>query len=496
MSSTIILICVLLYSVLLFAVTWWTSRGANNESYYVGNRSSKWYLVAYGMIGASLSGVTFISVPGAVGTSQFGYLQVVLGYMIGYFVIAYVLLPLYYRLNLTSIYSYLQQRFGNSSYKTGAFFFIISRVVGAAFRMYIVVNALQVFVFDEIGVPFYVTVIVFIILILLYTYQGGVKTIVYTDTLQTTFMLLSVVLSIIFIMQEMNLDISGVYHKIVDSSYSQTFFGDWQAKSFFPKQFFGGMFIAIAMTGLDQEMMQKNISCKTLGDAQKNVLTFSGIILIVNIMFLVLGALLYIYASETSVPLLLDAKGKIVSDNVFPNIALHHFGTVSAIFFIIGLISAAYPSADGALTALTSVFCLDFLGLKDDATKSEQEKTKIRQRVHIAFAGILFLVIVVFKVVNNDAVINNLFTWATYTYGPLLGLYSFGLFTKKAVKDKLVPLVCIISPVICIFLNEYSKELFNGYKFGFEMIILNGLITFIGLWVISLKREVAADVRI
>lgn len=487
MSSTVILICVLAYSLLLFAVTWWTSRGANNESYYVGNRSSKWYLVAYGMIGASLSGVTFISVPGAVGTTQFGYLQVVLGYMVGYAVIAYVLLPLYYRLNLTSIYSYLQQRFGETSYKTGAFFFIISRVVGAAFRMYIVVNVLQLFVFDAMGVPFFVTVIVFIILILLYTYQGGVKTIVYTDTLQTTFMLLSVVLSIVFIMQEMHLSLGDVYHKVAASQYSQTFFTDWHLKSFFPKQFFGGMFIAISMTGLDQEMMQKNISCKTLKDAQKNVLTFSGILLIVNIMFLVLGALLYIYANETSIPLLSDAHGKIISDSVFPNIALHYFGTVSAIFFIIGLISAAYPSADGALTALTSVFCLDFLGLKTNTEKTEQEKTKIRQRVHVAFAGILFLVIVVFKLVNNDAVVTNLFTWAGYTYGPLLGLYAFGLFTRKQVHDRLVPLICILSPVICVFMNEYSQMLFNGYKFGFEMIILNGFFTFTGLWLI--KKE-------
>jgi Na+/proline symporter len=485
MSANFILIAVILYSVLLFAITWYTGRNANNESYYVGNRSSKWYLVAYGMIGASLSGVTFISVPGAVGIAQFGYLQVVLGYLIGYIVIAYVLLPLYYRLNLTSIYSYLKQRFGNSSYKTGAFFFILSRTVGAAFRMYIVVNVLQEFVFNDMHVPFYVTVAVFIALILLYTYQGGVKTIIYTDTLQTTFMLLSVVLSIIFIMKEMNLNVSEVFTKISDSEYSQIFFGEWKLKSFFPKQFFGGMFIAIAMTGLDQEMMQKNISCKTLGDAQKNVLTFSSVMLIVNILFLALGALLYIYANETNIHLLTDANGKIISDNVFPNIALHNFGTVSAIFFIIGLISAAYPSADGALTALTSVFCLDFLGLKDDTTKTEKEKTTIRQRVHISFALVLFFVIIIFKLVNNDAVINNLFTWATYTYGPLLGLYSFGLFTKNQVKDKFVPLVCILSPIICILLNEFSTQLFNGYKFGFEMLILNGTITYLGLLLIA-----------
>lgn len=493
MTSTIILICVIAYSILLFGVTWLTSRGANNESYYVGNRSSKWYLVAYGMIGASLSGVTFISVPGTVGrldsaNGQFSYFQVILGYLVGYAVIAYILLPLYYRLNLTSIYSYLKQRFGHYSYRTGAFFFILSRTVGAAFRVYVVVNVLQTFVFDKLGVPFYATVAVFLALILLYTYQGGVKTIVYTDTLQTTFMLLSVILSVIFIMKQMNLNITGVYEKISHSSYTQIIFTDWKLKSFFPKQFFGGMFIAVAMTGLDQEMMQKNISCKNVGEAQKNVLTFTFILLLVNILFLVLGALLYIYAAEQSVPLLMDANMKIVSDNVFPNIALHSLGTLSAVFFIIGLISAAYPSADGALTALTSVFCIDFLGLKDNETKSEDEKKKIRYMVHFSFAGILLLVIVVFKLINDDAVINNLFTWAGYTYGPLLGLYSFGLFTEKQVRDKWVPLICILSPIVCILLNNYSQILFNGYKFGFEMIILNGLFTFIGLMLIS-KRE-------
>lgn len=488
MSSILILTCVAAYSIMLFGVTWYTSRGANNESFYVGNRSSKWYLVAYGMIGASLSGVTFISVPGSVGTVQFGYLQVILGYLLGYMVIAYVLLPLYYRLNLTSIYSYLQQRFGNYSYKTGAFFFILSRVIGAAFRLYIVVNVLQVFVFDDMHVPFFVTVAVFIALILLYTYQGGVKTIVYTDTLQTTFMLLSVILSIAFIASQLDFSIGDMYNRVVDSDYSKIFFGEWQAKSFFPKQFFGGMFIAIAMTGLDQEMMQKNISCKTLGDAQKNVVTFTFVLLIVNILFLVLGALLYIYAGEMNIALP-AANGKIISDNVFPSIALNYLGVFSALFFIIGLISAAYPSADGALTALTSVFCLDFLGLKENDQKTEKEKTRIRHTVHVSFAILLLLVIVIFKLINNDAVINNLFTVAGYTYGPLLGLYSFGLFTKKPVKDRFVPLICVLSPAICYVLNEYSQEWFGGYKFGFELLIVNGLITFIGLWGLSYKTK-------
>jgi Na+/proline symporter len=490
MSSTLILTCVIVYSILLFAVTWFTSRGATNESFFVGNRSSKWYLVAYGMIGASLSGVTFISVPGAVGSAQFGYLQLVLGYMIGYLVIAYVLLPLYYRLNLTSIYSYLQQRFGNYSYKTGAFFFILSRTIGAAFRLYIVVNVLQVFVFDALGVPFYATVAIFIALIMLYTYQGGVKTIVYTDTLQTTFMLLSLVLSVIFISKQLNLNVSEAYHKIVNSQYSQVIFSDWKLKSFFPKQFFGGMFIAIAMTGLDQEMMQKNISCKTLGDAQKNVLTFSFVLLIVNILFLVLGALMYIYVNESPAALLFHNSSKIISDNVFPTIALNYLGTFSAVFFIIGLISAAYPSADGALTALTSVFCIDFLGLKENEIKSEQEKIKIRYRVHFTFAFILLLVIVIFKLINDDAVINGLFTVAGYTYGPLLGLYSFGLFTKKMLTDRLVPFVCVLSPIMCYILNRFSQAWFGGYVFGNELIIVNGSITFIGLLMISKKETI------
>jgi len=489
MSSNLILICVISYSILLFAVTWYTSRGANNESFFVGNRSSKWYLVAYGMIGASLSGVTFISVPGTVGIAQFGYFQVVMGYLLGYFVIALVLLPLYYRLNLTSIYTYLQQRFGNYSYKIGALFFIFSRTIGAAFRLYIVVNVLQTFVFDELGVPFFVTVAVFIALILLYTYQGGVKTIVYTDTLQTTFMLLSVILSVVFIMNQLNLNVGDLLDKISNSAYSQVVFSDWRLKTFFPKQFFGGMFIAIAMTGLDQEMMQKNISCKNVGEAKKNVLTFSFVLLCVNLLFLILGALLYIYVNEAGIPLMTNENGKIISDNVFPTIALNYLGPLSAIFFIIGLISAAYPSADGALTALTSVFCIDFLGLKERQHKTEAEKTKIRYAVHVGFAFLLLSVILIFKLINNDAVINNLFTWAGYTYGPLLGLYSFGMLTKRKVRDNWVPIICILSPIICYLFNIYSEQLLNGYQFGFEILIVNGAVTFLGLAIISLPLK-------
>jgi SSS family transporter len=493
MSSTLILICVIAYSLLLFGVVWLTSRKANNESFFVGNRSSRWYVVAYGMIGASLSGVTFISVPGAVYASQLSYFQVILGYFLGYFVIAFVLLPLYYRLNLTSIYSYLGDRFGKYSYKTGSFFFILSRVVGASARLYIVINVLQLFVFDSLGIPFFATVIVFIALILLYTYQGGVKTIVWTDTLQTTFMLLSVILSIVFICSELNFSLSDMMHNAFNGKYSAMFFTEgnlWKSKLFFPKQFFGGMFIAIAMTGLDQEMMQKNISCKNIGEAKKNMITFSFIIVFVTLLFLILGTLLYSYFEASSIGIPSNKKG-IITDTVFPTIALHGLGIVSGIFFIIGLISAAYPSADGALTALTSVFCIDFLGMKNENNlSSDKEKTRLRYKVHIGFAVLLFLVILLFKAINDDSVINNILTLAGYTYGPLLGLYSFGLFTKRSVNDTFVPIVCVASPVISYILNLHSEQWLGGYKFGYEMIILNGMLTYVGLFAIS-KRRIA-----
>ncbi|TND00369.1 MAG: Na+/proline symporter [Bacteroidetes bacterium] len=398
MSSGLILTCVAVYTIALFFVTWLTSRGATNETYFVGNRSSRWYLVAYGMIGASLSGVTFMSVPGEVDAKQFSYFQMVLGYLVGYMVIAFVLLPLYYKHNLTSIYAYLQKRFGNSSYRTGAFFFIVSRTIGAAFRMYIVVNVLQVFVFSQWGVPFWVTTLLFVVLILIYTYEGGVKTIVWTDTLQTTFMLLSLVLSVILIAGEFDFNFSEMFTAVTNDERSTIFLGDWQHPRFFPKAFFGGMFIAIAMTGLDQEMMQKNISCRSLKEAQKNMVTFSIVLVVVNMLFLFLGVMLWQYANQHGIAV---AK----SDDLFPTVALHHLGTVSAVFFVIGLISAAYPSADGALTALTASFCIDFLGFSSpDNKRTDAAKKRIRHIVHIGFATLLLLVIVIFKIINNATV--------------------------------------------------------------------------------------------
>lgn len=479
MSSTLILTCVLAYSALLFVVVWLTSRKADNDSYFIGNRSSPWYVVAYGMIGASLSGVTFMSVPGWVGATQFSYLIVVFGYLAGYTVIATVLLPLYYRMNLTSIYSYLESRFGSSSYKTGAFYFILSRTIGAAFRLYIVVNVLQTFVFDAWGVPFWLTVAVFILLILLYTYEGGVRTIVWTDTLQTTFMLGSLVLTIILIARQLDLSFDQVWEQVFSGPYSEMVVSDWKAKNHFLKHFFGGMFIAIAMTGLDQEMMQKNISVRTLKGAQLNMFSFSVVLVFINLLFLSLGVLLYTYSAShgTAIPLR-------TSDDLFPVIALEQLGVFSAVFFIIGLISAAYPSADGALTALTASFCLDILGIKKRGWTEERQK-KMRYTVHIGFAVLLLLVIVIFRMINDDAVISKLFTVASYTYGPLLGLYAFGLFSRRAVTDKLVPVVCLIGPLLCYILNENSVNWMSGYKFGFELLIVNGLITFIALTFIS-----------
>jgi solute:Na+ symporter, SSS family len=481
MKPLLILVIFIAYTVLLFTVTWITARKANNQSFYIGNRISPWFVVAYGMIGASLSGVTFMSVPGWVKETQFSYMVVVFGYLFGYFVIALVLLPLYYRLKLTSIYSYLEKRFGYWSYKTGAGFFILSRVLGASLRMFLVINVLQLFVFDAWSVPFWVNVLIFITLIILYTLKGGIRTIVWTDTLQTTFMLLAVVLSVIYISKEMNTSVFKLAATLTDSSFSKMFMTDWHNERFFVKQFLSGMFITISMTGLDQEMMQKNLSCRNLKEAQKNMFTFSGILVFVNFLFLVLGAFLLIYAQSKSISVAL-------TDDLFPTVAFNYLTPVAGVVFLIGLISAAFPSADGALTSLTTSVSIDFLGLEKRAAMTEAAKTKSRYVVHISIALIFFVSILIFRSLNDRAIIDKLFTIAGYTYGPLLGLYSFGLFTKRQVKDRITPIIAILSPVICYFLSLYSVELFNGYKFGFELLLLNGLLTFIGLWIFSYKK--------
>ena len=487
MSPTFIFLCFLGYTLMIFAVTWVTSRKATNKTFFLGNKASPWYVVAYGMIGASLSGVTFMSVPGWVGTTQFTYLLVVLGYLVGYVVIATVLLPLYYKLNLTSIYSYLEQRFGFWSYKTGAFFFILSRTIGASFRMFLVVNVLQIFIFDAWGIPFGVSVGIFVLLIILYTLKGGIRTIVWTDTLQTTFMLAALVLTVWVIGKELNLGFSGLIEKVSASSYTKVFEMDWHSPRFYVKNFLSGIFITIVMTGLDQEMMQKNLSCRSLKEAQKNMFTFSFILVFVNMLFLFLGAILYLYAQSKNIEL----PGR--SDDLFPVLALRYLGPFASLVFMIGLISAAYPSADGALTSLTTSFSIDFLSLEKRQDLSPKQSIRIRQTVHIAFALLLLLVIILFRSLNDRAVIDKLFTIAGYTYGPLLGLYSFGLFSRRKVKDKLVPLVAVLSPVICFVFSEYSEQLLNGYKLGFEVLILNGLLTYAGLFLLSSPGQAAVQ---
>ncbi len=482
MTPTLIFISFLAYTVLLFAVTWITTRKANNESFFIGNKASPWFVVAYGMIGASLSGVTFMSVPGWVGATQFSYLLVVAGYLIGYTVIATVLMPMYYRLNLTSIYSYLEQRFGFWSYKTGAFFFLLSRTIGASFRMFLVVNVLQVFVFDAWHIPFIVTVSIFIALIILYTLKGGIKTIIWTDTLQTTFMLLAVGLSIYLISKDLQFDFKHLISTVWNSDYSNIVVTDWHSKQFYLKQILSGAFIAIVMTGLDQEMMQKNLSCRNIGEAQKNMFSFSIVLVFVNLMFLFLGAVLYIFSTKHGIEL------PTRTDDLFPMIAIKYLGPLAGLVFIVGLISAAYPSADGALTSLTTSFTIDFLGLNKRKDLDEEQKKRMRYKVHLSFAFLLLLVIVLFRAINDRAVIDKLFTVAGYTYGPLLGLYAFGLFTRYKVKDKLVPYIAISSPIFCYLLSDFSVQLLGGYKFGFELLIINGLYTFFGLWILRVRK--------
>ena len=478
MTPQLIFISFLAYTVLLFLVSGLTSRRATNQTFFIGNRQSPWFVVAYGMVGASLSGVTFISVPGWVGDTQFSYMMVVAGYLLGYFVIAKVLLPLYYRMNLTSIYAYLEDRFGFWSYKTGAFYFLVSRVIGASFRMFLVVNVLQLFVFDAWNIPFGVTVGLFIILIWLYTFRGGIRTIVWTDTLQTTFMLLAVGISVYLISKELNLGLTGLIAAVEESKLSRIIIDDWQSRQYWLKQFASGAFIAIVMTGLDQDMMQKNLSCRNLKDAQKNVITLSWILVPVNLLFLFLGASLFIYARNNGISI------PELTDDLFPTIAIKHLGILAGLTFLIGLIAAAYSSADSALTALTTSFSVDFLDIEKKKEITENQKIRIRTLVHIGISVTVLVVILIFRAINDQAVIQKLFTIAGYTYGPLLGMYAFGLFTRFKVKDRFVPWVALVSPVICYALSVFSEQILFGYRFGFELLILNGALTFIGLLLI------------
>ena len=490
MTPIILFSFVIGYFLLLLGVAWYTSRNADNESFFIGNRNSNWALVAFGMIGTSLSGVTFVSVPGDVGKGNFHYFQLVLGYLLGYIVVAFVLLPLYYRLNLTSIYTYLSQRFGRAAHRTGASYFLLSRTVGATARLFLVVNILQLFILDRLGVPFWLTALVILLLIMLYTIEGGVKTIVFTDTLQTSGMLIGLIVCLIALLQTMELDLSSAWSALGEKGYTRIFNWDIQHPGYFWKQFLGGMFITITMTGLDQEMMQKNISVRTMRDSQKNILTFTTVMVVVNFLFLLLGGLLYLYMIDKGAVYdgkqLMMAGRNIIGDDLFPYMAMNLFPQWVGIVFIIALISALFPSADGALTALTSSFCIDILGIRRREGMTEKEQKRTRMTVHLIFTMVFMLCILVFKWIDNKSIINVILELAGYTYGPLLGLFFFGILTRRTLRDDgSVPLVCLASPVMCYFLSRSAPTLLGGYQIGLELLLINGLITFSGLWLLS-----------
>lgn len=488
MSPIVLLLFLLVYFTVLIGVARITARKtADNSTFFVANRNAKWYMVAFGMIGTALSGVTFISVPGAVGNGSFSYFQFVLGNTVGFLIIVFVLLPLYYRLNLTSIYTYLEERLGHRSYKTGALIFLISRTIGSAFRLYLVAIILQRFIFDAWNIPFAATIILCLLLIWLYTNKGGLKTIIVTDLLQTLFLVTAVSLSIYFMADALDLNFMQAVETIKDSSYSKIFF--WEDflgdKVNFWKHFFGGIFITVAMTGLDQDLMQKNLSMRTIGEAQKNMLTFTGIFVVINLFFLSVGALLYVYAAHYGI----DVSALPTPDHLYPEIALNHLAILPGIVFMMGLTAATFATTDSALTALTTSFCVDFLNFNKKKDPNDRTLIRTRNRVHFGFSLVMMLVILGFRLINNDSVVNAIFTAASYTYGPLLGLFAFGILTNRGVTDRFVPSICILSPVICYLVNTFWLAPDTAYRVGFELIIYNGGLTFLMLLLTSRRRE-------
>ena len=482
MSPIAILITIAAYFVILFTISYIAGRKADNEGFFVGNRKSTWYVVAFAVIGSSISGVTFVSVPGMVAASGFSYLQMVLGFVAGQIIIAFVLIPLFYRMNLVSIYEYLENRFGISSYKTGAWFFFISKMLGAAVRLFLVCLTLQLLVFEPFHLPFILNVIITVALVWLYTFRGGVKSLIWTDSLKTFCLVVSVVLCIYYIASDLNLGFGSMIATISENDFSRMFFfDDVNDKRYFFKQFLAGVFTMIAMTGLDQDMMQRNLSCKNFKDSQKNMITSGISQFFVILLFLMLGVLLYIFTARQGI------ENPEKSDELFPMIATgDYFPAIVGVLFIIGLISAAYSAAGSALTALTTSFTVDILGAKN---KAENELVKIRKRVHIGMAITMGVVIFVFNLLNNTSVIDAVYILASYTYGPILGLFAFGIFTKKQVRDKYIPWVAIASPILCFILQKNSERWFNGYQFSYELLIFNALFTFIGLCLLIKKSK-------
>ena len=487
MSAGLILSIIGSYFLLLILISIFTGKKSNNATFFTGNRQSPWYLVAFGMIGASLSGVTFISIPGSVGNDNMSYMQIVLGYFAGYLIIIFVLLPLYYKLNLTSIYGYLQQRFGNYAWRTGAFYFLISRLAGSAIRLLLVANVLHAFVFQSWAISFESTVVISIALIWIYTFRGGIKTVVWTDTLQTLFMLAAVGMTIAFISDAMNISLFEAIKEVNQSPLSTMFyFDDWRAENYFWKHFIGGMFITICMTGLDQDMMQKNLTCKNIREAQKNMLSFSVTLVFVNLFFLFLGAMLYLFAAHHGMELPKNANGSFIADQVYPVFALKsNMGVFIGIVFILGLVAAAYSSADGTLTALTTSIYNDFLNTNN---YSENKKINVRKLIHILVSVAMLATVIIFKYTLTSSAIKQVLFMATLTYGPLLGLFAFGILTNKKPKDHWIPLICILSPMLSYFINLHSSDLLGGYQVGYELLAINGIITYIGLTLISVKN--------
>jgi Na+/proline symporter len=476
--SPVLLCCILIgYFALLLSVAWATSRNANNDSFFIGNKSSNWMLVAFGMVGTTLSGVTFISVPGAVGKDAFGYGQILIGYVVGYIAVAYILLPLYYRLKLTSIYHYLDVRLGRRAYQSGAGFFIMSRLLGATARLYLVVNILQAIILDRLGVPFWLTTLVILAMILMYTYKGGVKTIVWTDTLQTTCMLVGLFFCVGYMLSELDLTVAQSLVQMEQRGLSRIFTFDVDSPNFYLKQIVAGAFIVLTMTGMDQEMMQKTISVKTLGDSQKNLLSLTVVLVIVLSAFLFLGGLLYLYAPVAGV----TATG----DKIFPAVVMEHLPAAVQIIFLVALISALFPSADGAITALTSTFCIDLLGLKRRTDLTEQGKERLRRRVHLGFALLFLVLVMMFKLADSPSMIGVILKLAAYTYGPLLGLFAFGMLTRRTLTDRLVPIVTIGAPVLCAILEYNQASVLGSYRLGLELLMVNGILVYAGLFAIS-----------
>ncbi len=481
MSVGLIITILSIYFGALLLIAWFTSRKADSEAFFTGNNQSAWYLVAFGMIGTSVSGVTFISVPGQVGAAGFSYFQLILGNLVGYFIVALVLMPIYYKSNMVSIYTFLEERFGFWSYKTGSAFFLLSRTIGSSLRLYLAAEVLHTFLFKELGVSFVFTVGITILLIWIYTFKGGVKTIIWTDTFQTFFLVGAVIISVIVISKQLGWGAVEMIQQVDASSYSRIFhFEDIKASNYFWKQFISGIFFTIVLTGLDQDLMQKNLTCKNLKEAQKNMYWFSIILVIVNFLFLTLGALLYIYSEKEGFAI------PPQSDFLYPILALKYLGVIAGVFFLLGITASSYASSDSALTALTTAFCIDFL----DFNKGKVEnKNRVRTYVHVGFSVLFFLIIVIFKEFNQGAsVIKTVLSAAAYTYGPLLGMFAFGIINKsRKVQDNLVPIICIASPALTFGVVVFSREVL-GYKTAFEDLLINGAITFIGMYIVSSKN--------